>query len=274
MRAPRRWSATTLNRTSAEHSAPGSRRFSCGPASTAKIACAHPESNQPGSSTRSPTSAATRLLTTPEAPSFRRGPLPVWTSGSKAAAQPSRTRACSRPGPRMRRARAPAAPRSSSRARPMVLVPSIGDAGVDAGGSYATGATAKCACKISADRVDSKHFGSSVRRQRRGLRTGRRWRQTADGAAGPRNGDEQGAHGSRGADLVCFHGGCESGGAEAAAPGRRWTNPHPIPRSSGCRPRTTGHATTAAQRESGDALLRARRAGAARLLRANRARDR
>jgi len=34
-------------------------------------------------------------------------------------------------------------------------------------------------------------------------------------------GDEQGAHGSRGADLLCFHGGYGSGGAEAAAPGRK-----------------------------------------------------
>ena len=34
-------------------------------------------------------------------------------------------------------------------------------------------------------------------------------------------GDEHGAHGSRGADLLCFHGGCGSGGAEAAAPGRK-----------------------------------------------------
>jgi len=40
-------------------------------------------------------------------------------------------------------------------------------------------------------------------------------------AARPAGGDEQGAHGSRSADLLRFYGGCGSGGAEAAAPGRK-----------------------------------------------------
>jgi phospholysine phosphohistidine inorganic pyrophosphate phosphatase len=103
MRAPQRWSATTLNRTSAEHSAPGSTRSSCGLASTAKIACANPESNQPASSTRSPTCPRCWAAENTRGPSFAEIGSRLDIKAQSEAAQPPRIGACSRSAAPMRR---------------------------------------------------------------------------------------------------------------------------------------------------------------------------
>ena len=48
------------------------------------------------------------------------------------------------------------------------VVPGISDAGVEAGGSYATGATGRSACKAAADHLESKHNDTPVRVAKRG----------------------------------------------------------------------------------------------------------
>ncbi|MGZ6669550.1 MAG: hypothetical protein ACXVH3_33255, partial [Solirubrobacteraceae bacterium] len=65
--------------------------------------------------------------------------------------------------------------------------------------------------RAAGGRAGSKHIGGSCNRGKAGPQPIPPERPTVDDATVPEIGDEQGAHGPRGADLLCFHGGCGSG---------------------------------------------------------------